>query len=70
MIEEGVTGFSFAPNDSTELSDLINRLLASPQTLKKMTRQSAGKYRTPDDYADDIEAEYKRALGNRGTPTQ
>jgi len=62
IIQEGINGFSFAARDSNELAILIAKLLDAPDWFREMSNHSNNKVRTPDDYANDIEAEYLRVL--------
>lgn len=62
IIQEVIDGFSFTAGDSTQLSALISKLLDTPEWFREISNHSGNKISTPEDYANDIEAEYLRVL--------
>ena len=64
IVKEGVEGFSFAAGSTTQLAALITRLLGTPEWFRELLTRPESKFRTPDDYADDIELEYLRVAGS------
>lgn len=63
VVKEGIDGFSFPVGDAVELSNLIARLLDNPAWFSQAAQQPRHRYRTHEDYANDIEAEYMKVSG-------
>lgn len=58
IVQDGDNGFVFSAGNSKALAEVIVKSLNNPALLREMAGGSGGDYRTPEDYAHDIEAEY------------
>jgi glycosyltransferase involved in cell wall biosynthesis len=64
VIEDGVNGISFPAGDSDQLAHNLSELIDNPDWLKKVAHFQVDSYRTPNDYCNDVEAEYLSCLHN------
>lgn len=70
VIREGINGLSFSAGNPEELAEILNRLIDDAGWIRKALTQTPARYRTPDDYCDEIEAEYLSVLKASGTDTR
>jgi glycosyltransferase involved in cell wall biosynthesis len=59
VVQQGVNGFSFECGAPASLAKLIGTLLDDASWFRKRA-EPTGNYRTPDVYAADIQAEYRK----------
>ena len=64
IIREGADGLSFEAGDAAGLADILSGLCSNPRWIKNTAGRKLSSYRTPDDYADEIEAQYLLAPNN------
>lgn len=67
VIKEGVNGLSFSAGNPDALAQMLERLIDDAGWIRNALSQAAASYRTPDDYCNDIEAEYLSVIHARGT---
>lgn len=64
VVQDGANGFVFSAGNAKALAEAIGKLLNNPAWFREMAGSLGDDYRTPEDYAADIEAEYMTSFNS------
>lgn len=63
IIEDGVNGLLFEPEDAVDLRRCLTKLLDDPQLVERL-RPSKPRYKTTDEYAQELEKIYEEVISS------